>query len=95
MTTTTPTRQELRKILRSLPGWLSDKHHEDDLAEGALQLDRFAQQLTDRALAYREMAAWCRLAAGLARREDVPESIHPQADEDPADTARWQKWRLS
>lgn len=41
------------------------------------------------------MAAWCRLAGGLLRGEDVPDSIHPPDDEDPADTARWQKWRVS
>jgi hypothetical protein len=92
---TEPARHELVEFLRSLPDLLSDPSHQDDVVEGALKLDQFAQELTDVELTYREMAAWCRLAAGLARGEDVPESIYPQAGEDPTDTARWQKWRLS
>lgn len=83
------------EFLRSLPDLVSLVPPEDAIAKGVLELDRFAQELTDRAVGYREMAAWCRLAADLMRGEDVPGSIYPQAGEDPADTARWQKWRLS
>jgi hypothetical protein len=93
--TVKPTRKQLMEFLQSLPDLVSVVHPEDAITKGALELDRFAQELTDRAVGYREMAAWCRLAADMMRGEDVPGSIYPQAGEDPADTTRWQKWRLS
>lgn len=69
-----------------------------DLAELAgycVRLDQFSTELATKGRLYEESAAWCRLASGLLRGEDVPDSIHVPAGENPADTARWQKWRLS
>lgn len=74
---------------------LRDSQHEDEFPDVAVQFDEFARECAQAAQAYQEMAAWCRLTAGLARGEDVPESIYPQPGEDPAETARWQKWRMS
>jgi hypothetical protein len=54
----------------------------------ATTLDAFAKDLN-------ELAAFCRLGAGKLRGEDTPDTIFPQVDEDPMDTARWAKWRLS
>jgi hypothetical protein len=73
------------------------KLHADpaEAAEFADRLDEFSREFATAGDLYRESATWCRLAAGLLRGEDIPESIHKPAGEDPADTARWQKWRVS
>jgi hypothetical protein len=90
-----PTVPEVLDMVRSLRQWLDDPRHREDFAQVEVMFDQFAQEFAEVAAACREMSAWCRLGAGLVRGEDVPESIHPKAGEDPADTARWQKWRLS
>jgi hypothetical protein len=61
----------------------------------ARRLDGIARVLTDMGQDCRTGAALCRLVAGRLRGEDVPDWIYPNKDEDPADTARWQKWRVS
>jgi hypothetical protein len=61
----------------------------------ARRLDRFARELTDMGQDCRTGAALCRLIADRLRGVDVPDWIYPEKDEDPADTARWQKWRVS
>jgi hypothetical protein len=66
-----------------------------EVARFADRLDEFGREFTTAVEVYQETSAWCRLAADLLRGEDVPESIHRPAGEDPADTARWQKWRVS
>jgi hypothetical protein len=65
------------------------------MADFCTRLDQFSRELAETAHIYQDSAAWCRLAAGLLRGEDVPESIHVPAGEDPADTARWRRWRVS
>lgn len=65
------------------------------VADYCASLDQFGLELAAKGRLYEEAAAWCWLASGLLRGEDVPESIHAPADEDSADTARWQRWRLS
>jgi hypothetical protein len=64
----------------------------DELAD---QVDTGTQDWRQVVTDCEETAAWCRLAAGLLRGEDVPESIHVPAGENRADTARWEKWRVS
>lgn len=95
MTTDEPPKPELLRLMRMLQDWLNDPHHRDDFAALTTVYDLFAQEFSHVALICGEMAAWCRLGADAARGEDVPWSIHPEADEDPADTTRWRKWRVS
>lgn len=64
------------------------------IADFCRQLERFSHQLAAKGRLYLESAAWCRLASGLLRGDDVPESIHAPDGEDPADAARWRKWRV-
>jgi hypothetical protein len=67
-----------------------------DLAEQRVErFEEFARDFTGSADACRDVAAWCRLMADLLRGEDVPSSVYPGEGEDPADTARWKKWRVS
>lgn len=82
--------------------WLSDPHRMDDhtalrrrFDQYGEEFDQAARQVTELARDMAEMAAWCRLAVGLLRGEDVPDSIHTPDDEDPVDTARWRRWRVS
>lgn len=65
------------------------------VADYCTRLDQFSLELATKGRLYEESAAWCRLASGLLRGEDVPESIYTPDDEDPADTARWQQWRVA
>jgi hypothetical protein len=87
--------QVLEELRASCQAWLDDPRHAEDTAAAALQFEQFACQYTEVAEGCAEMAAWCRLGAGLLQGEDVPHSIHQSEDEDPADTARWKKWRCS
>ncbi|HEY3610426.1 MAG TPA: hypothetical protein VGL06_23195 [Pseudonocardiaceae bacterium] len=67
-----------------------------DLAEQRVErFEEFAREFTGSADVCREVAAWCRLMAALLRGEDVPLSVYPGEGEDPVDTARWKKWRVS
>jgi hypothetical protein len=66
-----------------------------ELGDFCARLEQFSRELAATAQFYEESAAWCRLAAGLLLGQDVPESIHVPAGEDPADTTRWRKWRVS
>jgi hypothetical protein len=75
--------------------WLADPQCTDDPSVMLRTFEDFGSRFIEYADAYTELAAWCRLAVGLLRGEDVPQSIHAPEDEDPTDTARWQKWRLS
>jgi hypothetical protein len=84
----------LPELLQRFRDWQDDPHHADDLAEVSWTLDQFAQEFAEVGDLCEQMAAWCRLGAGLVRGEDVPESIHRTDGEDPADTARWEKWRM-
>jgi hypothetical protein len=65
------------------------------LGDFCARLDQFSVELATFGRLYEESAAWCRLASGLLRGEDVPESTHVQAGEDPTDTIRWRRWRVS
>lgn len=84
----------LPELSQRFRAWQDDPHHADDLVAASAILDQFGREFAETADLCRQLAAWCRLGAGLARGEDVPDSIYPEDDEDPADTARWQKWRL-
>jgi hypothetical protein len=72
---------------------------DSDLAEDRAAMlqayEGFLDEFEEYGRAFTEMKAWCRLVIGLLQGEDVPISIHVPEGEDPADTARWQKWRLS
>jgi hypothetical protein len=65
------------------------------LDQTARKIDKTVEHARAAIASFEETAAWCRLAAGLLRGLDVPESIHAPVGEDPADTARWEKWRVS
>lgn len=65
------------------------------LDQMACRIDTHTESWRDTVTVCVETAAWLRLAAGLLRGENVPQSIHAAADEDAADTARWKKWRVS
>jgi hypothetical protein len=62
--------------------------------EGAAKFDELAQDMEVRVRLLAETALWCRQSAGRLRGEDVPGTIYPEPGEDPADTARWKKWRM-
>jgi hypothetical protein len=65
------------------------------LDQTAGQIDTTIQHCRELLAVWVDTAAWLRLAADLLRGEDVPDSIHVPHGEDPFDTARWQKWRVS
>lgn len=84
-----------RDLPRRLHTFLATTKDFDQAVEVADLYDEFGGLFAESAGTYLEYAAWCRLAAGLLRGQDVPDSIYPPEDEDPADTARWKKWRVS
>jgi hypothetical protein len=63
---------EASDLLQRLRNWLDDPDHADDLVEVTRVFDEFAREFTDLARACQETASWCRLAARVARGEDVP-----------------------
>jgi hypothetical protein len=82
-------------VVREALEWLDNPHRADGPHDQQLRMyEVLAQVCAARARQYAETAAWCRLAVGLLRGDDVPDSIYPAPDEDPADTARWRRWRL-
>lgn len=85
---------EAQDLVRQCRALMPDPAPEETAAFAA-RLEEIDRELTTAGGTYLETAAWCRLASGLLRGEDVPESIHTLDDEDPADTARWRKWRVS
>lgn len=95
MTADTTPFEDLQELLDRWRGWINDPHHADDAVAAACMYEQLADGFIQFTRTFVEMAAWCRLGAGLLRGEDVPDSIHIPDDEDPADTARWQKWRMS
>jgi hypothetical protein len=86
---------ELDELLQVFGTWLADAQHRDDYDEMREVFDRIVRRAGEVSQELMELAACCRLAVGALNGEDVPPSIHVQAGEDPADTARWQKWRVS
>jgi hypothetical protein len=62
--------------------------------EAAAKFDELAQDIEANGQLLAETVVLCRQMAGRLRGEDVPESIYPEPGEDPADTARWKKWRM-
>ena len=100
---TTISRYQMTFRLRGLLGCVQGLTREEIRGEirartrtqWARRLDGFARDLTDMGEDCRTGAALCRLIADLLRGEDVPDWIYPSKDEDPADTVRWQKWRVS
>lgn len=75
--------------------WIETEIRTQSVDEIVLQLERFEHEFDALSHDFLSCAAWCRLAVGRLRGEDVPKSIHPAEDEDPADTIRWRHWRVS
>lgn len=67
-----------------------------DAEVAARHCDEFADKFSAVVEDFTVIAAWARLLGAQWRNEaDLPDSIHATDDEDPADTARWQKWRVT
>jgi hypothetical protein len=79
---------ETFEVVERFRRWVKQEKPNQSTEEITATLDEFA----DTFMAH---GAMCRLLAGAMRGEDVPDSIYPADDEDPADTARWARWRLS
>jgi hypothetical protein len=82
-------------LLEEFRAYLDDPNHVEDRAMLLRTYEQFVGAFDEYAQVFTEMAAWCRLGVAVLRGEDVPLSIHVPKGEDPADTARWRKWRLS
>jgi hypothetical protein len=85
----------LQELFRRYQEWLDNPHRHDDREEMERVFGQLSQGFGEHAKVYAELAAWCRLGLGWVRGEDAPETIYTPQDEDPVDTARWQKWRVS
>lgn len=83
------------ELMNRFREYLDDPARAEDRTTMLRAYEEFLHEFTEYAEVFAEMTAWCRLAVGMLRGEDVPTSIHVPADEAPADTARWQKWRVS
>lgn len=60
----------------------------------ARAFDELADEMEGYWRVFAETIVMCRQLAARFRGEDVPDSIYPRPDEDPADTARWKRWRM-
>jgi hypothetical protein len=88
-------RSGLGEVLSRALTWMRDEMRAESVELLTRHFDEFAQEFTEYARVSTEAAAWCRVTAAWLRDEDVPLSIYPEDGEDPADTARWRKWRVS
>jgi hypothetical protein len=98
MTSRQPTITALRELIdlvHEVQGWACEHLRAEPTDQWVRRLAELEQEFTASARNCTEAAAWCRLMAGLLRGEDVPLWIYPQDGEDPADTARWERWRVS
>lgn len=90
---------EVLRLAMSLPQQFRSLVHDEQEGKTAEQVaerfDQFAAMFADIAGDFAEFAAWCRLGSAALRGQDVPLSIHWPKGEDPADTVRWQEWRVS
>jgi hypothetical protein len=87
--------RELIDLVHEVQGWAGEQMRAEPTDQWMRRLEEFEQEFTASARNCTEAAAWCRLMVGVLRGEGVPLSVYPGEGEDPADTARWKKWRLS
>jgi hypothetical protein len=88
-------RSDIREVLGRVLDWMREEMRTESVEQLTRHFDEFAEQFTECARVSAEAAAWCRGTAAWLRGEDVPLSVYPEEGEDPADTARWKKWRVS
>ena len=86
--------KDVHELVDQCRRWAKMEMRSQSTDEVVQQIEHFVEEFDYLSHEYMICSAWCRLAAGYLRGEDVPESIYPAEDEDPNDTFRWQQWRV-